>query len=209
MVYALGFTLAFWYNVPKNKFTRVIKIIAASGFTVVFAMIAFIFVSADINKADYREDAVIVLGCSVIGDRLSKPLKYRLDTAYEYHLKNPDAIIVVSGGQGPQEALPEAEAMYSYLVDMGVPPDLIIKEDKASSTNENYIYSKAILDKHFTKPYKCVFVTNRFHTYRAGQLARLNGLNAAGCSAPIGISAAAPSYMREVLAVFQLWIFKR
>ena len=72
-----------------------------------------------------------------------------------------------------------------------------------------YIYSKKILDKYFNgQPYKCAYVTNRFHTYRAGKLAELNGVNAASCSAPIGISAAATSYMRETLAVFKLWIFK-
>ncbi len=210
MIYALGFTLALWFHVPANKFTKALKILAVCGFSVVFAMIGFIFISADTNKANYSEDAVIVLGCSVIGDRISRPLMYRLDTAYDYYLNNPDAVIVVSGGQGPQEDLPEADAMYQYLVDKGVPAENIIKEDRATSTNENYIYSKAILDEYFNDgDYKCVYITNRFHTYRAGRLAEINGLDAASFSAPIGPSAAAPCYMREVLAVFQLWLFNR
>lgn len=210
MLYALGLTLVLWFNVPKNKFTKFLKTLALSGFSVVFVMIGFIFISADTNKADFTEDAVIVLGCSVIGDRISKPLKYRLDTAYEYYTKNPDAIIVVSGGQGPQENLTEAQAMYLYLTKKGIPSDRVIKEDKATSTNENYIYSKTILDNYFMdKSYKCVYITNRFHTYRAGRLAEINGIDAASFSAPIGPMAAAPSYMREVLAVFQLWLFNR
>jgi uncharacterized SAM-binding protein YcdF (DUF218 family) len=210
MLYALGFTLALWFHVPENRFFKALKVLAAVGFGIVFIMIGFIFVSADTNKASYDEDAVIVLGCSVIGDRISLPLQYRLDSAYEYYLKNPDAIIVVSGGQGPQENISEAEAMYNYLCDKGVAPQKIIMENKATSTNENYIYSKALLDEYFNgSSYKCVYVTNRFHTYRAGKLAELNGLQATSVSAPIGILSATTCYMREVLAVFQLWLFNR
>ena len=100
--------------------------------------------------------------------------------------------------------------MYNYLVERGIPSDSILVEDKATSTNENYRYSKEILDDYFKgQPYRCVYVTNRFHCYRAGRLAEINGLEAVGLGAPIGISAAIPSYMREVPAVFQLWIFNK
>lgn len=210
MVFCLGLALALFFNVPKNRFTKALKVLAVTGYGIVFVMIGFIYVSGSGSGVTYDEDAVIVLGCSVIGDRISSPLKYRLDAAYEYYVKNPDALIVVSGGQGPQENLPEGEAMYNYLVERGIPSDSILVEDKATSTNENYRYSKEILDDYFKgQPYRCVYVTNRFHCYRAGRLAEINGLEAVGLGAPIGISAAIPSYMREVLAVFQLWIFNR
>ncbi len=210
MLYILGFTLVLWFNVPKNKFTKILKILALAGFSVVFAMIGFIYFAADSNHTDYTEDAVIVLGCSVIGDRISRPLQYRLDTAYEYYTQNPYAVFVVSGGQGPQENITEAQAMYYYLIDKGISAESIIMENRATSTNENYIYSKQLLDDYFEgKEYKCVYITNRFHTYRAGRLAAINGINATSCGAPIGFMAAAPSYMREVLAVFQLWLFNR
>ena len=210
MVFCLGLALALFFNVPKNRFTKALKVLAVTGYGIVFVMIGFIYVSGSGSGVTYDEDAVIVLGCSVIGDRISSPLKYRLDAAYEHYVKNPDALIVVSGGQGPQENLPEGEAMYNYLVERGIPSDSILVEDKATSTNENYRYSKEILDDYFKgQPYRCVYVTNRFHCYRAGRLAEINGLEAVGLGAPIGISAAIPSYMREVLAVFQLWIFNR
>lgn len=210
MLFAFGLTLALFFNVPKNKFTNMLKILAVSGFSIVFIMIGFIFVAGNTDRADYSENAVIVLGCSVIGDRISRPLAYRLDTAYEYYTHNPNAVFVVSGGQGPQENLPEAEAMYHYLTKKGIPRQNIIIENKATSTNENYKFSKALLDEHFRgQAYECVYVTNRFHSYRAGRLAEINGISAKSYSAPIGPMAAAPSYMREVLAVFQLWIFNR
>ena len=210
MLFGLGLALALFFNVPKNRFTLALKVLAVGGYGIVFIMIGFIYLSGSPSGVDYKEDAVIVLGCSVIGDKISNPLKYRLDTAYEYYEKNPDAVIVVSGGQGPQEDLPEAEAMYNYLTEKGIPGDKILREDRATSTNENYRYSKEILDEYFNgRPYRCVYVTNRFHCYRAGRLAEINGLDAVGLGAPIGRTSAIPSYMREVLAVFQLWIFNR
>ena len=100
--------------------------------------------------------------------------------------------------------------MYNYLVDRGIPPQQIIQENRATSTNENYIYSKALLDTHFNgEPYKCVYITNRFHTYRAGKLAELNGIEASSYSAKINLTAAPQSYMRETLAIIQLWLFNR
>jgi uncharacterized SAM-binding protein YcdF (DUF218 family) len=210
MVYVLGFTLVLWFNVPVNRLTTALKVIAATGFCVVFVIIGFIYFAADNNHTNFNEDAVIVLGCSVIGDKISLPLKYRLDTAVEYYEKNPNAVIVVTGGQGPQENITEAEAMYLYLTENGLPSEKIILEDKATSTNENYIYSKRLLDEYFgTTDYSCTYITNRFHTYRAGKLATINGINATSYSAPIGIFSATTCYMREVLAVFQLWLFNR
>ena len=54
-------------------------------------------------------------------------------------------LIVVSGGQGPQETVTEAEAMRRYLVSCGVAEDHIVKEERATSTLENLQFSDALL----------------------------------------------------------------
>jgi hypothetical protein len=54
-----------------------------------------------------NEDAIIVLGAGIHGERVSLTLRDRLDAAIDCYEQNPDAIIVVSGGQGPQEDIPE------------------------------------------------------------------------------------------------------
>ena len=48
----------------------------------------------------------------------------------------PRAVIIASGGQGADEAVSEAEAMRTYLVEeRGVPADAVIEEDRSTTTN--------------------------------------------------------------------------
>lgn len=196
-------------KLSKNKFIKFLKITAYIGFTFLFTMIFFIAISSNINKTNFDEDALIILGSGIHGEELSITLKIRLDTGIEYINRNENAVIVVTGGQGPQESISEALAMERYLLSKGIPKDRILKEDKATSTNENFRYSKKILDNHFKKPYKIAYVTNSFHSYRACKLAQLAGLEAYSHNARTDLSSALPSYMREVLAVIQLWVFKK
>ena len=92
-------------------------------------------------------------------------------------MQNPDAIIIVSGGQGAQEDISEAEAMEIYLIENGVKSDKIIKEDKSTSTTENFAFSKEILDKQFSNDYTVAFVTNEYHISRAALCAENAGID--------------------------------
>lgn len=206
---AAGAVIAIWCYLPDNKIIKWGKRLFAFGGTVFAAFMLFIGMMAQTNSAEFDEDALIVLGCGLHGSVPSGNLADRLDTAIEYNGKNPKALIVVSGGQGPQEDCTEAEAMYKYLVERNVPAESILMEDKAESTNENYKFSKVILDKSLGSDYKVVYITNSFHSYRAGELAKLNGLNARAYNARTRIPSLIPNYSREVLAVIQLWVFGR
>lgn len=120
-------------------------------------VMVFLFVFGGRDTATFDEDAVIVLGAGIHGERVSLPLARRLDIAIAYHKRNPDAVIVVTGGQGRQELITEALAMERYLVERGVPQDRILQEDKSTSTLENLAFAKAILDEYFgrTTPENC------------------------------------------------------
>lgn len=206
---AFGVVIALWCYVPDNNIVKVLKRVFAVGSAVFIIFMVLIGFMAQTNAAEFNEDAVIVLGCGLHGSIPSKNLADRLEKAVEYSEKNENAIIVVSGGQGPQEDCTEAEAMYKYLVNKGIDKNKIIMEDRATSTNENYKYSKEILDGLLGENYKTVYITNSFHSYRAGRLAELNGIDANAYSAGTSIPSLIPNYCREVLAVIQLWIFNK
>lgn len=118
--------------------------------------------------------AVIVLGCQVRGETPSTMLQKRCDVALETLESNPNAVCVVSGGQGEGEDISEAEAMRRYLVERGVPEERIVIEDKSTSTRENIRLSAELLKERGIK--RAVIVTNDFHQYRADIYARRNGL---------------------------------
>jgi uncharacterized SAM-binding protein YcdF (DUF218 family) len=132
-----------------------------------------------------------------------------LDKAIAYSQRNPRALIIVSGAQGPQESITEALAMERYLINHGVAPERIIKEESATSTYENMMFSKELLDGILANPYTAVVITNDFHIYRASQMAKKTGLNATHLHAKIDWYAIPQNYLRECLAVVKFWVIGR
>jgi uncharacterized SAM-binding protein YcdF (DUF218 family) len=147
-----------------------------------------------------------VLGAGIRGERVTHMLSYRLDKAAQYSENNPQAIIVVSGGQGPQEDITEALAMERYLIDKGIPKEKIIKEEVSTSTYENLLFSKELLDVLFEEPYETVVITNDFHIYRATKIAEKIGLTASRYHAKIDWYSIPRNYSRECIAIFKFWI---
>lgn len=185
------------------------KYIAFVGIIFMFSVIIFIAIFGRINTTTFKEDAVIILGAGIRGETVTLPLAYRLDKAVEYISKNPNAVIVVTGGQGLQESITEALAMERYLISRGISKDKIIKEEQATSTYENFKFSKAILDKYFNHSYTVTYITNDFHIYRAGRLAKIVGLEATSYRAKIEWYSIPITYLREFLAILKLWLLKK
>jgi uncharacterized SAM-binding protein YcdF (DUF218 family) len=154
----------------------------------------------------YDEDAVVILGAGIRGEEPGRALTFRLNRALEYHKVNPDAVFIVSGGQGPQEVISEALAMERYLISRGVPAEQIIKEEFSTSTYENFLFSGEILEERFPEGFSAAFVTNYFHVYRAEIIASFAGLPASHMGAGITWYSVPVNYLREMMAVLQFWI---
>ena len=192
-----------------NKLARWLKILLLSGIGVAVVLSSILIIGGKNDTVTYSEDAVIVLGAAVHGKTPSRTLRYRLKRAVEYHKQNPNAIIIVSGGQGAQEDISEAEAMKIYLIENGVTADKIIKEDKSTSTTENFKFSKEILDKHFSGDYTAAFVTNEYHILRASLCAKHAGVeNITHLHSNTTTSYLVSGVLRECLALVKYIIFK-
>ena len=186
---------------------RIIKYTVTALICADAALAGFLAIYGVNDNVSYTEDAVIVLGAAVHDGQVTLPLQQRLDTAVSYHEKNPDAIIIVTGGKGSQESVSEASAMEKYLIENGVAPDKIIKEEQATSTNENMKFSKAILDEYFEGDYKAVIITNHFHIYRGVSIAKREGINnVSHYHAELMWFNVIPCYLRETLAVLKMWV---
>lgn len=187
-----------------------LKVLLVSGIGIAVICCSFLIIYGKTDNVTYKEDAVIVLGAAVHGKTPSLTLKRRLDTAVKYYNQNPEVIIVVSGGKGPQEDITEAEAMKQYLIKKGVVQDNIIKEESATSTYENFLFSKMILDKRFESEYSVVFITNEYHILRAGACAKQTGIdNVTHAHSNTNLSYIIAGSLRECLAVVKYLVFKK
>ena len=125
----------------------------------------------------------------------------------EYHNKNPEALIVVTGGKGLQETVTEAYAMEKYLIQNGVEESKIIKEEMATSTFENMKFSKEILDNYFANDYSVVVITNNFHIFRGAAIAKKAGFqNVKHMHAGLQWYNLVPCFLRESLAVVKMLV---
>ena len=123
-------------------------------------------------KADAGADYVIVLGAQWKTTGPSYVLQKRLDKALEYLNANPETKVIVSGGQGYNEPVSEAEGMKGYLINAGIDPERILVEDVSTNTTQNLVYSGELLDKSEDR---VVVITNNFHMFRALAIAKKQG----------------------------------
>ena len=191
----------------KLPFKKIISAVLAVGIVAILAFGSFLAIYGGQDTADYTEQTVIVLGCGIRGERVSVGLAKRLNKAAEYHGKNPEAMIIVSGGQGPQEDISEALAMKRYLVEKGIPEEKIIMEDRSTSTITNFRYSRELMEKEGMSLDSVVFVTNAYHVYRAASYAKDEGFeDIAHLGTDIIWYTIPMNYMREMLAVVKMWV---
>ena len=179
-------------GVSKFKIPIPVRIIYYVLFSISLAVFIFfecnIFISMNAVPKDDLE-YVIVLGAGVNGETPSIPLVKRIDEGYDYMVKNPDTILIASGGKGFMEDISEAECIKRELVKKGLSEDRIILEDRSTSTIENLKYSLEIIGDPDAE---VGIITNSFHEYRAGLIAEKAGFeNASSVPAitlfPVGI----------------------
>ena len=143
-----------------------------------------LMLSAQHRGKSVRADAVIVLGAAVHGDKVTWVLENRLNTALEFLNAHPDAVCVVSGGQGAGESVTEASAMKKYLLARGIADERVYTEERATDTIGNFRFSKAILDDALGPDARIAFITTDFHCYRAMRVAKAQGIDAVAIAAP-------------------------
>lgn len=196
--------------VKKFHATKIGKIVLGAVATVASAIIilagvetAFMIKAATAKPSENA--TVVVLGCRAYGSRPSIMLASRLDAAYEYLTKHPDAICIVSGGQGPDESMPEAECMYLYLTEKGIAPERIYQENRSTSTRENLLFSQEIIEAEGLNP-EIAIVTNEYHEYRAGMVADALEMEHSAVPARTPLWLFPTYYIRELYGIIYEWV---
>lgn len=160
------------------------------------------------SDADTRPVVVIVLGCHTNGYTPSALLKSRLDKAYDVLSANTEAICIVSGGQGSNETISEAESMRAYLENRGIEPYRIIMEDQSFNTYQNLSKSYEIIKELDLKKPRIIGVSNEFHTPRIERTAKKLGFKIHTLSAPSPNGSVLFTYIvREYMAYWKMLIF--
>lgn len=175
----------------------------------VFAVFEAPVISNAKTDAAPQSDYLIVLGAGVNGSAPSLSMVNRLEAALDYLEAYPDAVAIVSGGQGAGEDVTEASAMHDWLVAHGVPESRIVQEEQSTSTRENLENSFAIIRSRGGDPAGGVaVVSSEYHLYRAKQMARALGAKPLGVAAETTLPTMRANYfIREAFAAAYMQVF--
>ncbi|ULO09986.1 YdcF family protein [Paenibacillus sp. 19GGS1-52] len=123
-----------------------------------------------------QADAGIILGMSMWGDEPSPGLQERLDYGLKLYQAGKFSHIIVTGGLDQADLqYTEAQGMRNYLVKQGVPDSAIYMENKATSTYENLLFSKEIMNREGLST--AIIITHTYHGRRAQEIADELGYN--------------------------------
>ena len=180
----------------------------ALGVLIAIAAIGFTFCEIPVLRAAHTDadsdaDFVIVLGAKVNGVTPSYAMSDRLHAALDYLSAYPDATVIVSGGQGDDEGISEAEAMAVWLKAHGIDDSRILLEDASGTTRQNLENSFVVMRAHGGDPADGVaIVTSEYHLYRAREIAVALGAKPIGVAAQTSLPAMRVNYfIREAIAV--------
>ena len=154
-------------------------------------------------------DAVVVLGAGLRGTEPTPLLAARIDRGVamlrELRDAGSDAVLVLSGGQGADEVVSEAEAMARYAERAGVPRERMVLEDRSTTTEENLRNSRALLASRGAEDARMVVVTSNYHALRAAQLTERLGLDAEVVGARTASWFVPAGFLREFVAVVAMY----
>ncbi len=172
-----------------------------------FLILAAIFYALSLSvkgakgNSEGEIDFLIILGYRVEKALPDEILKLRVKSAAEYLKKNEKVRVIPTGGithSGQEKS--EAEVMKELLLKEGIAENRILLEDKAKTTEDNFIYSKAIIDSFKTgNSAKIAFLSSECHLFRAGILAKKSGIEASSLPAESPRNKKAVGYLREAV----------
>ena len=152
--------------------------------------------SASPDSLPWRADAVIILGASVKGNKLSQVVQDRAEAAIQVYQQKKAAKILISGDGSTWKSYNEVDAINKYLINRRIPPADIFVDfawydtyDSLWRAQEMYGIDNAIIS------------TQRFHLSRALMIARSRWMSAYGIIADRTVySSAEKNSLRESFA---------
>lgn len=219
LILTLALLLTF-FSVYNYYFIKILPewIVVLSGF-VPFSLVYFSFIFLNflvisliyqLNRPEYDQDFIIVLGAGLLnGETVSPLLAQRIHKALDFYdqqkLKTRHPLkIIFSGGQGLDEKISEATAMRNYALEHGYPIEDLLIEDQSTTTFENMKLSKEIIIKKIPLNAKVIFVSNNYHIFRAGIYADKNLLKADGLGSKTALYYLPTAFLREFIAIIAL-----
>lgn len=211
------FQLFLWITRASITNVTVLSIIALINSCFIYFGLIFILyglTSILFNLYPIRKpvDYIIILGAGLDKDKVTPLLASRIEAGLKLYnkqvTKGYQPTIILSGGQGDDEEISEAQAMANYIQEKGYSVDKLYLEDKSTNTKENLLFSQAVAQEHdgianFSKK-SVVVASNNYHILRAGKLAHSLGIPVRGIGSKTRLYYLPTAFIREYVGYLVL-----
>ncbi len=149
-------------------------------------------------------DTIVVLGAALRKDGTPTPLlANRVKKGIACWKEQPQAKLLMSGGQGSDEVCPESHAMRDYALSQGVLADAVLAEDRSTNTQENLTFSQELRKKAGLSG-RMLVVSDDYHVFRALLISRQLGIPADGAGSKVRLYFSLNALVREWVAYVYL-----
>jgi uncharacterized SAM-binding protein YcdF (DUF218 family) len=168
-----------------------------TALTVLLVFSAGRVLAGSLINTSARAKHAIVLGMALENGQPSRDLLLRVETARQYAEENPEAILILTGGNPDSSGKTEADVMAELLMAQGIPEERLYWEDKARTTVENFTNSALMIDPG--EP--VVLITSNYHMARSVRYAQNAGFtNILRLPAPSDLMTYGASLMWEMMS---------
>lgn len=158
----------------RNRYAKYILGIVSIPF--LYFLITLISVITYAQKDETQKaHAAIILGTAVWGDKPSPVFEERIKHGIKLYQEGIVDNLIFTGGFGEGEKHSEAEVGKKYAIEKGVNWEHIYLEENSRITDENFTFSKPILEKQ--KFQTVLVVSDPMHMKRAMTMAKHHQIN--------------------------------
>jgi uncharacterized SAM-binding protein YcdF (DUF218 family) len=143
-----------------------------------------------------RVDAIVVMGAAQYDGTPSAQLAARLDHVVTLWNRGVAGVVVVTGGNKPGDRFTEASSSAEYLIERGVPPEVILREDAGTTSFESLRAVAELLDAQGLS--RVLVVTDPYHSLRSRLIAEEVGLTAFVSPTPTTVIRGSAAFTREL-----------
>lgn len=115
-------------------------------------------------------DCIIVLGAGTDGREPNPVFRERLNHAVTLYEEGYSDVILLTGGYSPGNEHSDAWIAGQYLLELGIPEDAILLEEKSTITQENLQFAKEIMESKDLST--AILVSDPLHMKRSMLMAK-------------------------------------
>ena len=151
------------------------RILKYTAFFLAAVILYFLFCAASIVIYSNRDDrapadCIIVLGAGTDGKRPNAVFRERLNHAVTLYKEGYADVILLTGGLTPGNEHSDSYIAGQYLLELGIPEEAIVLEERSTITQENLEFAKEIMNSRDFST--AIIVSDPLHMKRSISMAK-------------------------------------